>query len=279
MSQYYIRIRGRVQGPYQIEQIQSLIQKGILSRIHEISQDQQSWVKAANYPELFNTASAPAAAEYAAPAQTPEFQSAQPQYSTGSQIPATQLTEVQWYFNHNGNQQGPVNQSQLTQMLASGQLSLETPVWCQGMQEWLRARQIHLFANIQTNPYQSSSIGQNGGSNYNQQVSGQKYCYACGNLLVMMAELCPKCGVRQGQPVINSNYGHHYQNRKDRTTAMLLALLLGWIGAHHFYLGNLLLGIIYLIFSWTLIPAIVSIIEAIMYASMSEQQFTQKYST
>lgn len=54
-----------------------------------------------------------------------------------------------------------------------------------------------------------------------------------------------------------------YNNvRKNATTAVLLALFLGGIGAHKFYLGKTGLGIVYLLFSWTLIPGIIAVIEA-----------------
>lgn len=50
--------------------------------------------------------------------------------------------------------------------------------------------------------------------------------------------------------------------RKNPTTAVVLALLLGWVGGHKFYLGQTGLGILYLLFSWTSIPLIVSFVEA-----------------
>lgn len=49
--------------------------------------------------------------------------------------------------------------------------------------------------------------------------------------------------------------------RKDRTTALLLTLFLGGIGAHRYYMGDVMLGILYTIFFWTLIPAIIAFIE------------------
>ena len=64
---------------------------------------------------------------------------------------------------------------------------------------------------------------------------------------------------------------------KSRSTAIILALLLGGITAHKFYLGRAAQGILYLIFCWTFIPAIVSFIEGIVYASTSEQNFIRKY--
>lgn len=60
--------------------------------------------------------------------------------------------------------------------------------------------------------------------------------------------------------------------------AALLALLGGGLGLHKFYLGQVGLGLIYLLLFWTFIPAIVGFIEGIMYALMSEEDFHARYS-
>lgn len=44
----------------------------------------------------------------------------------------------------------------------------------------------------------------------------------------------------------------------------LLAFFLGGIGAHKFYAGKVGLGVVYLIFCWTFIPAIVAFVEFII---------------
>jgi TM2 domain-containing membrane protein YozV len=49
--------------------------------------------------------------------------------------------------------------------------------------------------------------------------------------------------------------------QKDEVVGVLLALFLGTFGAHHFYLRRIGLGILYLIFSFTGIPTIVSLVE------------------
>lgn len=64
---------------------------------------------------------------------------------------------------------------------------------------------------------------------------------------------------------------------KSKTTAIVLALLLGDAGIHKFYLGQTLQGVLYLIFCWTFIPVILAIVDAIIYISMSDQAFQQKY--
>jgi TM2 domain-containing membrane protein YozV len=49
--------------------------------------------------------------------------------------------------------------------------------------------------------------------------------------------------------------------QKDEVVGVLLALFLGTFGAHHFYLRRTGLGILYLVFSFTGIPTIVSLVE------------------
>lgn len=64
---------------------------------------------------------------------------------------------------------------------------------------------------------------------------------------------------------------------KDKTTAGLLALFLGGFGVHKFYLGRPGMGVLYLIFFWTLIPALVSFVEAIVLFMMSDEDFNARY--
>lgn len=56
--------------------------------------------------------------------------------------------------------------------------------------------------------------------------------------------------------------------RKNRVTAGVLGILLGGLGVHKFYLGQIGWGILYLVFLWTYIPAILGLIEGIRYLTM-----------
>src|ERR1700761_3738884 len=49
--------------------------------------------------------------------------------------------------------------------------------------------------------------------------------------------------------------------RKDELIAVLLALFLGGFGAHHFYMGRIGLGVVYLLFSWTGVTWIIGWVE------------------
>lgn len=64
---------------------------------------------------------------------------------------------------------------------------------------------------------------------------------------------------------------------KSKLTAGLLALLLGDLGLHKFYLGQTKSGVIYLLFSWTFIPALISLIDGISLLTMSDDEFNEKY--
>jgi TM2 domain-containing membrane protein YozV len=66
---------------------------------------------------------------------------------------------------------------------------------------------------------------------------------------------------------------------KTKVTAGVLALLLGGLGFHKFYLNRPLQGVIYLIFCWTFIPSAVAFIEGILYLVMSDESFNAKYNT
>jgi hypothetical protein len=58
-SLFYVRTRGKVQGPYDLAALQKSVKKGTLSRFHEISSDRTSWTRAGEFEDLFPTRSLP----------------------------------------------------------------------------------------------------------------------------------------------------------------------------------------------------------------------------
>lgn len=100
----------------------------------------------------------------------------------------------------------------------------------------------------------------------------EKYCTECGAIIKAKAEICPKCGVRQ--VLVNM-----VPNGKSKLVAALFALFLGGLGIHKFYLGMIGWGVVYLLFCWTFIPALIGFIEGIVLLAMTEEEFSRKYST
>ena len=63
---------------------------------------------------------------------------------------------------------------------------------------------------------------------------------------------------------------------KSKMAAGILAILLGDLGVHKFYMGNIGMGILYLVFCWTGVPAIIGLIEGIVYLTSSRYDFEMK---
>ncbi len=77
---------------------------------------------------------------------------------------------------------------------------------------------------------------------------------------------------------VNSAPSRVAGGRKNRVTAAILALVLGGIGAHRFYLGQMI-GLLYLFFCWTFIPMAVGLIEAIIWFCMTDDDWDRAYNS
>lgn len=64
---------------------------------------------------------------------------------------------------------------------------------------------------------------------------------------------------------------------KSKTTAGLLAIFLGGLGFHKFYLGQTGWGVLYLVFCWTRIPSIIWVFEGISILTHSDDWRNDKY--
>ncbi|MTD28900.1 TM2 domain-containing protein [Erwinia sorbitola] len=98
-------------------------------------------------------------------------------------------------------------------------------------------------------------------------MSGMVFCRGCGKEVHSSALVCPNCGAMQ-----NTGIG-----KKNKIAAALLALFLGSFGLHKFYLNRIGQGILYLVFCWTFIPALVALVEAIIYLCTSDEEFARRY--
>ncbi|MBI4825591.1 MAG: NINE protein [Nitrospirae bacterium] len=93
----------------------------------------------------------------------------------------------------------------------------------------------------------------------------EKFCESCGEAIKANAAACPVCGAGQ-------------KDKLNKTALLLLTFFLGGFGAHKFYTRRNLEGFFYLIFCWTMIPRLISLVEFVIYAFTSSEDLQKKYS-
>lgn len=142
---YYVRLRGRVSGPFTVPQLQAMHQRGQFGRFHEVSRDRRSWAPASSLPELFPTSASIEDAPPTAIAAVPQVQ--------------TPESRPWYYLDAAGRQQGPVSWSELDQLRRDGDVADDTLVCSPGMSQWLT---LHEAARDQPSPRARRRTGGSG---------------------------------------------------------------------------------------------------------------------
>lgn len=119
-------------------------------------------------------------------------------------------------------------------------------------------------------------------------IAGAKKCRHCGEMLDPTLRALEDMRRHPQQPPMvfmnaggaaaaAASGGNDVLGTKSRFVAAILALFLGGFGIHKFYLGQPIQGLIYLVFCWTFIPAIIAFFEAIIYLCTNERAFALRY--
>ena len=128
------------------------------------------------------------------------------------------------------------------------------------------------------------------------EIQNKNYCKSCVNSIIMENQKkinkLEDSGKQQPMVFMNAGGGGGGSSSsaaagggtggrmvpiKSKVAAGLLAIFLGGIGVHKFYLGKPLMGLLYLIFCWTGIPAIIGLIEGIIYLTKTDEAFAIQY--
>jgi len=147
----------------------------------------------------------------------------------------------QWYIVYNGKQIGPMQANQLP----AYNVTANTLVWKDGMKEWQPAYNFpELMQIISQNSAQMPPTGN-------------------------MA--CP--------PPQGGYYQQAACSDKNHTTAGILALLIGGLGIHYFYIGKTVAGLLTILLSFATcgLWGVVTLIQAIMMLTMTQEEFDRKY--
>jgi hypothetical protein len=142
-ERFYVRIQGKVVGPFGVPQLRALRDRGQLRTFHEVSSDKQAWSAASSLAGVF-----PASGAGEADAIRLETVSEERPAAVKTRAPDAPDDAAEWYcVDDQAQQRGPLTRAALAALLHSGEVSGTSLIWKQGMAEWVPlARFEHLFA-------------------------------------------------------------------------------------------------------------------------------------
>ena len=100
------------------------------------------------------------------------------------------------------------------------------------------------------------------------------FCRNCGKEIDDKSYVCIHCGVKVGSDM--SQGVSVTKSGKSKIAAGLFGMLLGGVGINNFYIGNIGLGIVDILFCWTCIPSIINFIRGIVYLCESDDNFEKR---
>lgn len=136
----YTRVRGQVQGPFTFKQLRSLVLRGRVSRHNELSEDGVEWIRASEFPDLFQSrVSAKVRTAQPEPQPEPQLQLA-PAETEQTDAPVVEQPSEDdgtvWHYEIGSDQHGPISKPELLELIRSGQLQPQSCVWTPGWPDW-----------------------------------------------------------------------------------------------------------------------------------------------
>jgi hypothetical protein len=152
-STWYIRIRGKMLGPFTWPQLEAMRVRGQLSRFHELSQNRQEWIVAGNVVGLF-------VSEPEVPLKGGDDVGATYEFNSRFTPPASAGTlggDPSWFYARDGAVKGPFGLHDVRELAARGEIQRATLVWREGMAGWIAAGDFPELAAILSMPTATSS--------------------------------------------------------------------------------------------------------------------------
>ncbi|QDV43125.1 hypothetical protein Enr13x_29790 [Stieleria neptunia] len=144
IERVFIRFRGRTIGPLTPDKVKDMVRRGQVTRMHELSGDGLSWMKADEFGNFFPraVASGGMAGDMAASASSVPPGGEGSHGEGGAAPAASDNATAQWYAHVNGEKQGPVSMDQMRLYSEAKILKKDSLVWKNGMDTWKPAAEV-----------------------------------------------------------------------------------------------------------------------------------------
>ena len=290
---YYYDANGQKKGAYTPEQLKELVLQGIVNPKTPLETEGGHKGLAGQIPGLFP-----------APSQTPKPLVGEEALMNMVQEEVKQpaRTTPKYFFTDANGLKHLLDDLQLKTWAAQGVITPKTPLETESGQKGLAGQIPGLFATTpppvpqpaqMAPPFQSPSglFCTNCGNPVHEHaaacmscgakpVGHKRFCRHCAAALNPEQVICVRCGAGISATGASRSVGGGYTGTtspKSKLTAGLLALFLGGLGVHKFYMGSWGWGLVYLLLCWTYIPALIALVEGIMYLVQSKDAFAEKY--
>ena len=189
----YVRIQGRILGPFDDNAIADMFRHGKIGRFTEMSEDKRNWYKAGE-TQLFESRK-----KNKASSDSLELDSDDEGMRSGRKD-----GNAEWFYSVDGiTGTGPFTAQELKDMLANGKIESDTLVWKEGV----GAAPLSSVPELSCSSKAKTSLkrDENRQSNPNEtdyddeEEDDSIYCVGCGKSIPAGSKTCPKCGTRQSR--------------------------------------------------------------------------------
>ncbi len=180
-SRYYLRIRGRVTGPVEYDQLMKMVSRGQVTPLHEISTDQLAWKPASQVegllpaktprptpkesnafrdrPSATHTPTTLTNSSFPGPSLSPDVaKPAQPTANTQA-TNSDVSSQAIWFYVVRGQTYGPVSKESLKELIAAQRLQPTDFIWRDGLSQWLTVEAVGICPIEQTQSETPSDYG------------------------------------------------------------------------------------------------------------------------
>ncbi len=135
-DQFYIRLAGRVRGPFTVDGLKEQIRRGVFSaHISEVSEDRTNWMRASQIPSLNELLRPSTTAPPASPVDNQDV--AEPE-------------SVLWHYTRHGAKvAATVSTEQLDLLIRQGTIGLNERIWNETLPDWVEVSQSEFARDAQ----------------------------------------------------------------------------------------------------------------------------------
>lgn len=188
----YVRVQGRILGPFDENAISDMLRYGKIGRFTEISEDKRNWYKAGE-TEMF-------APRKKANVSFDDLQLEEDEAGTHSN---SKNGNAEWFYSVDGiTGTGPFTAQELKDMLVAGKIDSETLVWREGVgaspfssiPELNRSSDPSVSGkNVRISQFNSREESDD------DEEEDSIYCISCGKTIPAGIKTCPQCGAKQSR--------------------------------------------------------------------------------